>query len=85
MVLAGGSTTLNCAAASQGNLTTSWTKDGQPVVSVPGPVVENGVYRHNLLLANLMASDSGSYICMVVSTFQGVTLTSDANLDVFSE
>lgn len=85
VVLAGASTTLNCAAASQGNLTTHWTKDGQPVESVAGPVVEDGVYRHNLLLDNLMASDSGFYNCTVVSTFQGVTLTSAAKLDVFSE
>lgn len=86
VVVAGTSTTLLCAAASQDTLTIEWTKDGEVVSLSALMEAGNGVYRRNLLFANLLASDTGSYVCMVTSDFQGVTLTSDpARLDVFSE
>jgi hypothetical protein len=48
--------------------------------------VEIEMYSHNLLFSNLMDSDSGTYICTVVSTFQNAILSSNpAHLDVFSE
>lgn len=86
VVVARTSTTLFCAAASQANLTIEWTKDGE-AISLPALIeAGNGVYRHNLLFSNLLASDSGIYLCTVRSEFRMVTLSSGpASLDVFSE